>query len=168
MNLFTPSERKYKNTIPGELAKIIDHTPFLQSPTGQVIFNYLLQPMLIEGATPQGQFGQPIYPIGASSAEKLAFATRDIAESLVPGVAGYAGLGNMVANLSPETVEKMPFGFRFRELANAVQGRNVHGDTSTQDPWAKAGMSTMAATGLPVKKLDTTFLESQVKKGIIK
>jgi hypothetical protein len=168
MNLFTPTERKYANTIPGEVAKLLDHTPFMQSPVGQTIFNYLLQPMLIQGEVPQGQFGQPIYPIGASATDKWAYAGRDLAESLVPGVAGYAGLGNMVANLSPDTIEKMPFGFRFRELANAVQGRNVHGDTSTQDPWAKAGMSTLAATGFPVKKLDTTFLEGEVKKGIIK
>ena len=166
MNLFTPSEKKYADTIPGTLTKMLDHSPIMQSPIGQTIFNYVLQPMLIQGEVPQGQFGQPLYPIGASTLSKMGYASRDLVDSVVPGVAGLAGLANVGLDIPASALEYVP-SFRFRDLANAVKGRNIHGDTSSKSGPERTLTSGLGALGVPVKPMDLNYLSTQVKKGLI-
>lgn len=62
MNMFAPSERKYKDSLGDKLTAVLDKTPILKDPVGQTIFDYFIQPLIIRDSLPQGSFGQQLYP----------------------------------------------------------------------------------------------------------
>jgi hypothetical protein len=166
MNMFTPSERKYNDTLPGEIIKIVDKSPLFKDPVGQVLFDYFVQPTLISlsrdpSLAVQSSFGQPLYPRDATTGEKALYAARTLAEAPMPGVAAYAGLPQGL--LLPGVSNAMP-SYRWRQMANAVQGKNQLGITTKEGPSSRTFRSLLGSVGVPVQSLDLTFLSNQINK----
>lgn len=164
MNMLNPSERDLKS-VNGKIFEMTDKIPVFQDPIGQVIKDYFIQPWILSGSgeTPQGQFGQPLFknydingnPIETDLVDRGLYAARSAAESLIPGVAGYAGLVNMAGVMSPEAVEFIP-SYNARVIANATQGRSSIGATTKEDAVRKTLRAVLGRTGLPAYTLDTT------------
>jgi hypothetical protein len=167
MNMFTPSERKYKDTLPGTIIKMVDKSPLFKDPVGQVLFDYFVQPMMLAASkdpsmTIQGSFGQPLYPKGATTGTKLFYALRSLAEAPVPGVAAYGGY--FQGALAPGITEYMP-SYRWRQMAQATQGKNQLGITTKEAPSSRMLRSLGGSLGLPTQPVDLTFLSNQINKG---
>ena len=175
MNMLNPSEKTYDNSTQSQILKMMDNVPIFQDPVGGVIKDYFIQPWVLSGTgqAPQGTFGEPLYPsfdangkpINPSLGTKALYAGRTLAESLVPGVVGYAGLANMPGELSPEAVNLVP-SYGFRNLANAAAGigdpnlqglgRSSIGSNTKEDAIRKTLRSVLGRTGIPAYTLDTT------------
>ena len=159
MNMVTPSERKYGSTMSQDVMAIIDKSPFLKDPIGQTLFDYFIQPMMLQkGDIPQGQFGQPIYPSGATTLQKAGYATRDIIDAAVPGVASYAGL------VTPEAAAKYIPSYKWRTLAEAKAGKDVLGVTTTEPAISRTIRALLSSAGIQLHPLDLTYLANSVKK----
>lgn len=161
LNLFNPSERKYGNTLPDNVLTTIDRSPFLKDPVGQVIFDYLIQPMLLQDASPQNAFGSPLYPSDASPVQKTLYAGRQLAEAIVPPAASY--LGFTTAGLTPEQIEAIP-SYRWRQISNALNSRSTLGISSKEGAAPKTLKALSSSVGLPVGSVDLSYAESQAKK----
>lgn len=145
LNMFTPTDRPYKDTLPGALVDVVDKSPILDDPIGQVMFDYFILPMMLNEQNPIGSFGQPIYPKGATLAEKAGYAARAVGDTVVPGIAQYAGL------VTPESVADYMPGYRWRQLAYAKEGKNPYGHTG-KEPAASRTLRGVAATaGIPIQ-----------------
>lgn len=171
MNMLNPSQRKYNDTLPGVIANTIDNSPFMKHPIGQTILDYMILPSILSGADqPQGQFGQPIYPMDANFGQKAFYAGRSLAESVVPGVASYAGLTQIplkAAGVPDEAINYYP-SYGMRQTAEATQGKNTIGAQTKEDPFQKTIRALLARSGLPLYPLNTDLLSNQSKKKIKK
>ena len=168
MNLFTPSDKKYQATVPGELQQMIDKTGLFGTPTGRMIWDYFIQPMLTPaGETTQNQFGQPIYPIGSSNVEKAGYAARSLAEAYVPSVA--APLGALV----PEKYAQLIPSYAGRKFSEGMADKNQLGILKDQIPTLADVVKTQAINaasfaGVSLNPMDLTNLTNSVKKKIKK
>ena len=171
MNMLNPSQRKYSETLPGVIANTIDNSPFMKHPIGQVLFDYIILPSILsEADRPQGQFGQPLYPIGATFGQKAFYGGRSLAETAVPGVASYAGLLQPLVKavgVPDEAIKYYP-SYGARQIAEATQGKSTVGVTTKEDPVKKTLRALLARSGLPLYPLNTEFLSKQNKKKINK
>ena len=166
MNMFTPSERKYGETLPDSVMAFLDKFPILQDPAGQVMFDYMIQPMLLsQGQQPQGSFGQALYPIGATGLQKTGYAARQLAEGVVPGVVGFGALATAPFTSTGEHVEYVP-SYRYRQLANALKGKSTLGIPSKESAASRSLRTVGSMVGLPTHPMDTTFTEQATKKAI--
>ena len=165
-NLIDPSQRSYDPTsTQAQMMNIINDFPIMNDPIGGVIRDYFVQPWVLSGSgqAPQGQFGQPLYPsydangnlINASLGTKLLYGGRTLAESLVPGSFGYAGLANIPGEMSPGAVNLIP-SYGFRTIANATQGRSSIGANTKEDAVRKTLTAVLGRSGIPVYNLNTT------------
>lgn len=154
LNMFTPSQRTYEDVLPSTLSQIIEKTPFFQTPEGQVMMDYFVVPLILRESNPVNRFGQPIWPEGASTGEKLGYALRQEAEAYVPGVAGFAGLvGGKVA---PGIEEYVP-SYNYRKLSYAVQGKGTKGLTTKTDATKKTIMSVLSSLGIPLYDMNLDY-----------
>jgi len=167
MNMFNPSERTYTGSSFGsQIMQLSDKFPIMQDPLGSMIKDYFIQPWILSGSgeIAQGQFGQPLYPsydengkpIDVGLGTKLLYGGKSLAETFVPGSISYLGLANAPLGLSAETLDKIPLGYGFRNLANATQGRSSIGTTTKEDAVRKTFRALLGRTGLPAYTLDTT------------
>lgn len=158
-NMFNPSERKYADIYPNKLVNYIDKSPLLKDPVGSVLFDYFIQPTMIKNSVPVGSFGQPLYPYGAGGGTKALYAGRTLMESLVPGVASYAGL------VTPEKYAEFAPSYRWRQLSYAKAGKNPYG-ISAKEPAAQRTLRGVAATvGIPVQApMNLSFVRKQKTK----
>jgi hypothetical protein len=145
LNMFTPTDRPYKDTLPGALVDVVDKSPILDDPVGQVLFDYFILPMMLNEQNPIGSFGQPIYPKGASLTEKAGYAARAMGDTVVPGVAQYAGL------VTPESVADYMPGYRWRQLAYAKEGKNPYGHTGKEPAASRTLRGVLAGAGIPLQ-----------------
>jgi len=170
MNMFNPSERDYGDSIQGKMLNLSDKFPFLQDPIGQVVKDYVLTPWVLSGTgqTPQGGFGQPLYPnfdesgnpVDVGLGTKAFYAGRSAVESLVPGSLGYLGLANSLVNADPGTIDMIP-SYGARNLANATQGRSSIGADTKEDAVRKSFRSILGRSGIPAYTLDPTKTSSK-------
>lgn len=145
-NMFQTSEQKYSDTLNGNLVSLIEKSPLMKDPIGSVLFDYVLQPLLLQATDqPQGQFGQPLYPTDATALQKFGYGARTFGESFVPGLWQYAGLG------APESVAQYLPGYRTRQLAEAKAGNNVYGISGTETPLSRSIRGILASTGVPIQ-----------------
>lgn len=143
-NIFSGSDKTYEGQFPNELSKLIDSSPLMQDPVGQMLFNYFIQPMILDGEIPQGRFGQQIYPTDATTAEKVAYFSRDLAEMFVPSAAAAT---SMV--IPDEAINWLP-NYHWRRLSNAIKGRTVIG-ADAKDPAAERTIKAISSVlGLPL------------------
>lgn len=165
LNLLSPSQRTYGDSFEAKMLKYGDKFPVLQTPAGQVIRDYFIQPWLLSGTKdiPQGQFGQPIMPyydpktgrkIDPTLATKASYALRTYLESYMPGTAGL--LGPAFSGLSQSTLETLPLGYGIRGSAYAAQGKTSLGVLSKEDAVRKTLRALSARLGVPLYTLDTT------------
>jgi hypothetical protein len=150
MNMFNPSQQNYDtSSIGNSFAQFIDASPFVKDPLGSILFNNIVQPAILsEGTQPQGQFGQNIWPADADFLTKLGYTTRDLTESVVPGVGAFAGLAGGLA--APGLTNYVPL-YRYRNLANAVQGKNVYGIAGKEPVASRTARGILSAVGVPVQ-----------------
>jgi len=81
---------------------------------------------------------------------------RTFGEAFVPNIAAYTGvLGGAIA---PGITPLIP-SYRYRDLANAVRGKNQLGKSVKEDPMARTTRSLLRATGVPLQSpVNTTFV----------
>jgi len=160
MNMFNPSERKYDDSFNGQMMKLADKFPIMQDPIGQTFKDFFIQPWLLSGSEiPQGQFGQPLYPtfnekgkrIKPSLGTKAFYASRNLAETVVPGSLSLAG--PLLSGLSPEAIEYIP-SYGVRSTALAAQGRSSTGAMTKEDAVRKMLRSLSSKVGVPLYTLD--------------
>ena len=153
MNMLQPSERvdSTEGVLPSTVKSVFDKLPFFQQPEGRVLMDYFVLPTILRESNPQGQFGQPLWKTDSTNLEKFGYAMRDIAETPLPTMAGLTGLVGGVA--APGITEDVP-SFRYRQLANAVQGKTSLGVSTKDDPIAKAFQVLSGIFGLPWYKMN--------------
>jgi len=158
LNMFNPTKTEYGDTVPEKLAQYIQSSPILKDPVGSTLFDYLIQPLILgEAIRPQGQFGQPLYPVDATALEKMGYGARSLGEAFVPNVASYAGLLP-----TPEAVVDYIPSYRWRQLARAKAGKNQLGISSKEPAVSRTVRTLFQATGVPVQApVNTTFVQGQ-------
>ena len=163
MNMFNPSQRRYGDSTQAQLLRLFDKFPILQDPVGSVIKDFFLQPYLLWGTgdIPQGQFGQALLPyfdekgrkIQPSLGTKAFYAGRTLAESVVPGAAGFAGI---LVGGAPESVKELIPSYLARKLAEAWSGKTPIGKQTKEAPSLKVIRALSGGLGVPLYPLDTT------------
>jgi len=172
MNLFTPSEKKYGDTVPDEIMAMIDKIGLFKTPAGQIVWDYGIQPLITpEGETPQNQFGQPLYPEKATGLEKVGYAARSYAEAYVPSIAAPI-IGTASAIATPGLNQYIP-SYGGRKFAEGWQDKNQMGILKDQVPtWADVAktqlINTASLAGISINPMDLTNLTNTVKKSLKK
>ena len=167
MNMLNPSQRKYSDTLPGVVSNVIDNSPFMKHPVGQVILDYIILPSILsEAERPQGQFGQPLYPGGATLGQKTFYAGRSLAETAIPGVAAYAGLTQPLlkgVGMPDEAIKFYP-SYGWRQIAEATRGKSTIGALTKEEPLQKTMRALSARSGLPFYPLKTEYITNKNQK----
>lgn len=167
LNMFNPTERPYEGTLPSKLIELVDKSPILDDPVGQVLFDYLMVPLMIRDAQPIGAFGQPLYPKDATGLEKAGYATRSVTDALLPGVFSFGGLaaGALPESVLPdEAIGAIP-GYRTRQLAFGARGKTGYGKTSKEDAASRTARILSAMAGVPLQSpVNLNFAADEVKK----
>jgi hypothetical protein len=166
MNMLNSSQKNYDNSFPSQVVEAIDASPFMKHPIGQMLFDYVIQPSILAGTNqvPEMQFGEPLYPsydvngnqINPSLGTKAFYAGRQAAETLLPGVASYAGL---LGSMLPQDVINAIPSFGFRQVANAVNAKNTLGATTAENPLQKTLRALSGRSGLPLYPLNSTTVK---------
>lgn len=156
LNMFTPSERRYKDAFPDAAVQLLDATPLFKDPVGSTIFDFLIQPHILGVDRPVGSFGQPVYPQSASPLVKAGYATRNIVDALSPGILSLGGLvqgalapGDIPGTQTPIT-ELMP-SYRWRQLAYALQGKTSIGRSAKEPSGSRTTRALLGEFGIPVQ-----------------
>ena len=165
-NMFNPSERHYSDLYPNATIQTIDRLPFLKDPIGSTIFDYLIQPMIINDAVgdrPMGSFGQPLYPIDSTPLEKAGYAARNLMDPVIPGF--WSPIGGVTQGyLAPGATELMP-SYRWRQLAYALQGKTSIGKPAKEEPVSRSIRSILGTFGIPVQTpLPLSYLPKDLDK----
>lgn len=167
LNMFNPTERPYEGTLPSKLIEVVDRSPIFDDPVGQVLFDYLMVPLMIRDAQPMGAFGQPLYPKDATGLEKAGYATRSVTDALLPGVFSFGGLaaGALPESVLPdEAIGAIP-GYRTRQLAFGARGKTGYGKTSKEDAASRTARILSAMAGVPLQSpVNLNFAADDVKK----
>lgn len=154
LNMFNPSDANYTGGTWNEaLANVVQKSPILKDPVGSTIYSYLIQPMILgQAIAPQGEFGQPLFPLDANALTKTGYGLRALGEAFVPNVASYAGL------LTPEAAANFIPSYRWRQLSYAKSGKNQLGISSKEPAVSRTIRSLLQTTGIPVESpVNTTF-----------
>jgi len=135
-NILSPNNRIWSDTIKGKIGSFLDRMPLMKDPIGAMLMSYFVLPFLLEDdQAPQNMFGSVLYPQDSTNLEKLGFATRDVAESVLPTMAGALAIPahymGPEAMRSPEFINKVPL-FSYRNTAFAQKGKSSVGSGSAQ------------------------------------
>jgi len=160
MNMFQPSERRYDNDPKmKKLSAIWDKLPIGKTPEAQMVWDYFVQPLIIKNSNPLGMFDQPLYGTDASALTKyLAYPARTLTEAVVPSYLGAAGVATGLT--VPQITDYIP-EYRWRKLANAVQGMSSIGVPTKENSVQKTMRALSALMGLPVYTLETKYQTSK-------
>jgi len=156
MNMFDPSERKYDQMLPNAMVQTIDRSPLLKDPVGQMIFDYIILPSIVRDSQPLNSFGQPLYPVSATGAEKAGYAARSAVDILFPGTASLGGL------VAPGEASQFLPGYRTRQISEAKEGRSQIGIEGKEDPASRVLRALAGYGGLPLQRMDTTAARGEV------
>lgn len=151
MNFFQSSDRSYKKRFGDKVARVLDKLPIMKDPSGQIMFDYIMLPLMIQGDQPQGAFGQPLWRENAKLPEKIGRASMAAVETVMPPMAGYAGLA------VPEKVAGWIPNYRARQLAYAKAGKSVLGIPTKENPTEKTARIMSALAGWPVYSMKLTY-----------
>jgi hypothetical protein len=154
LNMFNPNQTKYSGGSVGEkIAQAVQQSPIMKDPVGSTIFDYMIQPLILGSAiAPQGQFGQPLYPLDAGGFTKAAYGLRSLGEAYMPNIASYAGL------LTPDAMAEYIPSYRWRQLSQAKVGKNQLGISSKEPAVSRTLRAVLQTTGIPVQApVNTTF-----------
>ena len=161
-NMFNPSQTNFQTeTLPTELVSYFQKSPIMKDPFGSVAFDYLIQPLILgETVAPQGQFGQAIYPRGASAGTKALFAAKTLGETIfVPNIFSYAGL------VTPESWAEYSPGYSWKSLARAKYGQNPVGVTGKEHSGVRTFRNLARMSGIPIQAgVDLSFATREAKQ----
>lgn len=157
MNMFQPVERTYDSRFGNIVAAMLDKTPFVKTPEGQVMFDYMILPLLLRDTQPQGTFGQPLWTQEAGFLEKAGVTARAAAETVMPPMSGYAGLA------TPSSLAPYIPNYRWRQLAYAKEGKGSLGVPTKEDPVHKTWRVMSAMAGLPIYQMKLRYSEKDNK-----
>lgn len=176
LNMFSESDRSYKDIWQDRIIKTIDKSPFAKDPIASTIFDHFIQPLVWKESRPLGSFGQPVYPLDATGLQKAGYAARSLVDPVVPGfwspigglVTG-AALPEVIPGTDVRTSELMP-SYRWRQMANAVQGKTTIG-TEIKNPGDSAGFaalrSALGSAGIPIQSpVPLSYLPEGLKKKV--
>jgi hypothetical protein len=157
LNMFTPSKTQYGSSVREQLVQTFQNSPIMKDPVGSVLFDFMIQPLILgEAINPQGQFGQPLYPIDASWLEKAGYGARTLGEAFVPNIYNYAGL------LTPEAAAEYVPSYRWRQLSRAKAGKNQLGISSKESVASRVFRGAAQTSGIPLQApVNTTFVKEQ-------
>jgi len=159
MNIFQPSERRFDEPLADIVSQFNDRFPlFLKSPEGQVIFDYLVLPMLLKETEPVGMFNQPLYPSDANAMQKAGYAMRSVAEGPMPTAAGFLGLA------TPTAVAPVMPSYRWRSLAYAKEGKTPLGIQATEPAFQRTARQISAMFGFPLYPVKLEYISAKKKK----
>lgn len=151
MNIFQPSERTYEEKLGGTVSAIVDKSPFLKTPEGQVMFDYFIQPLILQEQQIRGAFDQPLWPESAKLPEKIGRGALSAAESVVPSSVGFAGL------FTPSSAAPFVPSYRMRQLSYAKEGKGSTG-IQTKEPALEKTMRVLAAmAGYPTYQMKLQY-----------
>lgn len=155
LNMFNPSKSQYGSSVREQLVQAVQNSPILKDPVGSTIFDNIIQPLILgEAIQPQGQFGQPLYPVDATLLEKTGYAARGFGEAFVPNIYNYAGL------LTPEAAADYVPSYRWRQLSKAKAGKNQLGISSKEPTSSRLIRTVLQASGVPLQApVNTTFVK---------
>lgn len=162
MNVFQPSDRSYDERFGSSVAKIIDKVPFFKTPEGQVMFDYMVQPLILSEEDPRGMFDQRLWRKGSKFPEKAGVTVRAMAESVIPPLSGYGGLAH--SGLLGEEGEKyIPYvpSYRWRSLANSVRGKSSVGVPVSENPTVRTLRTLSSMSGFPVYQMKKRYNTSK-------
>jgi hypothetical protein len=153
LNMFNPTQTDYGSSAKEQLVQTVQSSPLMKDPLGSTLFDYFIQPLILgEAIEPQGQFGQPLYPVDANAIEKVGYGARTLGEAFVPNVASFAGL------LTPEAAAPYIPSYRWRQLAMAKNGKNQLGISSKEDASSRRDRAIAQALGISVQApVNTNF-----------
>jgi hypothetical protein len=101
---------------------------FIKDPIGSTLWDFIIQPLILgDSIRPQGQFGQPLYPIDATALDKVGYGIRAGLDPFIPRWAAYGGLA-----VPSDYAKYIPI-YGGRAISNAVDGKNQMG-ISTKEP----------------------------------
>ena len=153
MNMFNPTQTTSGGTTREQLVRAVQQSPILKDPVGSTLFDYLIQPLILgEAIRPQGQFGQPLYPVDANPLQKAGYGLRTMGEAYMPNVAAYAGL------LTPQALSDYIPSYRWRQISQAMVGKNQLGISSKEPAISRTVRTLLNASGVPVQApMNTSF-----------
>jgi hypothetical protein len=154
LNMFNPTKTTYGGSIRNQLAQTLQDSPLMKDPLGSTLFDYFIQPLILDEATrPQGQFGQPLYPIDATLLEKTGYGARSLSEAVFPNILQYTGLlpgSEKIADYVPS--------YRWRQLSAAKEGKNQLGISSKEPEVQKTARVVASSLGIPIQTpVNTSF-----------
>jgi len=156
MNAFQPSERDYKSKYGDAVAAVMDKLPFFKDPVGQVWFDYMVQPMILQGEQAKGAFNQPLWSKDAGLAEKVGRGTQTLAESVLPPMLGMAGLVAPWGETGEKIIPYLP-SYRWKQLAYATRGKSSIGAETKENALEKTARVMSAMAGLPVYQIKLQY-----------
>ena len=168
LNIFQPSSRSYAATLPDDIVQLLDRSPVMKDPLGQIIFDNLVLPAILSGTgeQPTGMSGEPLYPINATTGDKAFYAGRSLVDQFTPAIAAPAGL------LLPSDYAKYYPGYRMRQMAYGKAGgssqypsENSLGIPSSESSASRTIRSILGYLGLPIEQANTSYAASQIKSG---
>ena len=164
MNIFQPQERTYEDKFGSAAATFIDKIPFFKTPEGQLLFDYLVQPMILQNEDPRGAFDQPLFPKGASTIDKVARGVSATAEMVVPPITGLAGLFLPPASttFADKAIDYIP-SYRWQRLAYAMRGKGAHGVPKKQPKTGQVLQQLGGLVGFPTYELKKQYGNQQSK-----
>ena len=155
-NMFnSPQTRFVEDTLPTKLVTAVQQSPLLKDPLGSVLFDYFIQPLILgEAIAPQGQFGQAIYPYGASAGTKALYGMRTLGEAFTPNILGPLGV------VTPEALAPYLPSYKWRGLTNAMNQKNVLGKPVTESWESLAARNLAGQFGIPVQaKINMKYVQ---------
>lgn len=150
MNMFAPDQMKYEvKGLDTETMNAINRSGLFSDPVGQLFKNYVLQPVILrDSILLRGGFGQPLYPVDATALEKAGYATRDVAEGLVPGSAALPlAVGASLTGIPREAVPL----YGARKLMGAFKGQTPLGISGKEPATSRTARAVLGQVGVPVQ-----------------
>lgn len=146
LSLTQPSARSFEAVLPNAVTQLVDRSPILKDPVGQMIFDYFLLPAMLSEEIPLGAFGQPVYPTDPSLAERIGLPARTLADSFMPGVAEM-GLGLA----TPTSVADFAPGYLTRKISQAKEGKTPLGVQSKEPAMSRLMRALGSGVGVPIQ-----------------
>ena len=159
LNILNPSTRRFNDNIRGNFASVLDKSPLMKDPAGQLLMDYVVLPSLLYDETPKNMFGGQLYPEGTSFAGKVGLAARSGAEAFLPSGVAVAGMA------VPDSLKPLLPSYPAKKLGYASEGKTSMGVQTKEDPAAKGLRALLGIyAGVNLYPVDLTMIASEVKK----
>lgn len=158
MNILNPSSRKFNDNVRGKFASVLDRSPLMKDPIGQMLMDYVVLPSLLYDEIPQNMFGGQLYPTGTGVAGRVGYALRSGAEAFLPS--GVAPIGMVV----PDSMKNFLPSYHARKLGFAAQGKTSIGVQTKEPPAQKALRASLGVMGVNLYPVDLTMIATEIKK----